>query len=146
MRIRFLLVVVVVVLTTMHFAAAYDVQHPDKKLESKKVTGRLLGYQEGDYAHASVRTERGGEQSFFVDDEICFLALNREEVLVIEYDEIERFFPEGGGYFPANIIQSITTRAGEKHWIRNKSVKPTAAEQKKCSRVLRITFIHRSGE
>lgn len=146
MKIGFLHVVLVAALTTMHFAAAYDVQHPDKKLGSKKVTGRLLGYQEGDYAHAIVRTEKAGEQSFFVDDEICFLALNREEVLTIEYDEIQRFFPEGAGYFPANVIQAISTRAGERRWVRKMSAKPTAVEQKECSSVLRTTLFHRSGK
>jgi len=143
-RIRFLYIIAVVVITTIHSAAAYDMQYPDKILVSKKVTGHLFSYQEGDYLHAIVRTKQGSERSFFVDDEICFLALNRKEVLAIEYNEIERFFSEGGGYYPANIIQSISTKAGEKRWIRKISAKPTAAERKECSRVLRTLFIHRT--
>jgi hypothetical protein len=146
MRVWFIPVVAVAVLASMHLAGAQAVQHPDKKLDSKKVTGRLVGYQHGDYGHASVRTERGSEQSFFIDDEVCFLALNREEVLTIEYDEVQRFFPEGGGYSPANIIQSIAAGAGQRRWFRSKSAKPTAAELQECHRVLRTHFIPRSAE
>jgi len=124
----------------MQMAPAADTQHPDKKLGSKQVTGRLVAYQEGDYAHASVRGERGTELSFFVDDEICFLAAHRGGVLIVEYDEIERFFPEGGGYFPANVIRSIAVKGGEKGWLRKAATKPTQTAQDECARVLRSTL------
>lgn len=124
----------------MQVAIAGDTPHPDKMIGSKQVTGRLLSYQEGDYAHASLRSEAGGERSFFVDDEICFLALNRKEVLTIEYDEIERFFPEGSGYFPANIIRSIATSVKDKRWIRGINSKPSVAELAECARILRTAL------
>jgi hypothetical protein len=140
MKFRLLEFVIVALFTTMHLSAAVEAQHPDKRIGSKTVIGRLISYQEGDYAHVSVRSEQGREQTFFVGDEICFLALHREEVLVIEYDEIERFFPEGDGYFPALIIQSIATSVSEKRWIKNTSAKPTTVEQNECARVLRATL------
>jgi len=131
----------VALLASTSCAPAYDVQRPDKRLGAVRVTGRLIGYQEGDYAHAIVRTERGGEQSFFIDDEICFLASNRMELLAISYEEIERFFPEGRGYFPASVIRSISTMPGKQRWLREMSAKPTAAEQKQCARILRTTLV-----
>ena len=136
----YLLVVATAALVAMNLVAATDTQRPDKTVASKKFTGRILSYQEGDYAHLSMKTDKGSELSFFVDDEICFLAHN-QGVLTIEYHEIERFFPEGGGYFPANIIQSIVTKDGEKRWLRSASAKSTLAEQNECARVLRAAFV-----
>jgi hypothetical protein len=133
-------------LFAMQLAPANDAQHPDKKLGSKQVTGHLVAFQEGDYAHASVRGEKGSELSFFVDYEVCFLAKHREGVLIIEYDEIERFFTEGDGYFPANVIRSIAVKGGEKRWLRKSAVKPTQAEQGECSRVLRATLSNDGGK
>lgn len=121
-----------------------DVQHPDKQLRSKKITGHLFNYQEADYLHAIVKSKHGNKQSFFVDDEICFISLNHKEVLVIKYDELERFFPEGNGYYSANVIQSISTKSGAKHWERGISAKPTFEQWKECSRNLRNLFIPRT--
>jgi hypothetical protein len=143
MEIGLLTTATVTILAILKTAVAADLQHPDKILESKNVNGRLAAYQEGDYAHVVVNLEQGGELSFFVDDEICFLASNREDVLAIKYDEVERYFPEGRGYFPANIIRSIVTKTGTRKWIRAAGSKPTALEQNECARVLRITFIRR---
>jgi hypothetical protein len=131
---------------TIHIAAADDIQPPDKKIASKKVTGRLLDAQQGDYFHASVRTERGNKESFFVDDDICFLALNKKEVLVIEYDEITRYFPEGRGYYPANIIQSISTRAGQNRWVRNQSASPNLTQWRECASDLLTLSDDRHGQ
>lgn len=136
MRSRFWLVISVAALSVMHIATAEDLSHPDKKVSSQLITGTLLGAQQGDYFYVSVKTERGGEESFLVDDEICFLAQSPKIELTIEYDVIDRHFPEGGGYYPANIIQTISTRGEQKRWVRNRNVVPTLAQWRECSSTL----------
>lgn len=84
MQFRFLLVIAAAALSVMHIAAAEDLSHPDKKVSSKTITGTLHGAQQGDYFHASVKNERELEVSFFIDDEICFLAQHPKIELTIE--------------------------------------------------------------
>lgn len=146
MKIRCLQVFCLAVIAAMHFSAAGDVQHPDKKLASKKIAGRLISFEQGDYTHVKVKTQQGAEPSFFIDDETCFLALNRKEVLTIEYDEIQRYFPEGGGYFDANVIQSISTKSGGKRWIRKTSPKTPGAKLSECADVLQKALSSRGGK
>lgn len=140
MQSRFLLIITVAALFVMHTVAAEDLSHPDKKVSSQTITGTLHDAQQGDYFHASVKNERELEVSFFVDDEICFLAQHPKIELTIEYDVIDRYFPEGGGYYPANIIQSISTRGEQKRWVRNKNAVPTLAQWRECSNTLLTLF------
>ena len=57
-----------------------------------------------------VRSDEGRIINFFVDiDDGCFLAINKDNVLHIEYDNIERYFPEGQGYYPASVITEVKT-------------------------------------
>lgn len=140
MQFRFLLVITVAALSIMHIASAEDLSHPDKKVSSQTITGTLHDAQQGDYFHASVKNERELEVSFFIDDEICFLAQYPKIELIIEYDVIDRYFPEGGGYYPANIIQSISTRGEQKRWVRNKNAVPTLAQWRECSSTLLTLF------
>ena len=133
MRSGLLHFITVTFLMTLPFASADNFPHPDKKIAGKKITGRLFKAQQGDYFHASVRTEREDEESFIVDDEICFLAANRKEGLVIAYDRIMRYFPEGLNYYPANIIQSISTSTGQKRWGRSENTTPNLAQWRECA-------------
>lgn len=65
----------------------------DKLFGSGQLQGQLLGFQQGDYIHALVRSDEGRIINFFVDiDDGCFLAINKDNVLHIEYDNIERYF------------------------------------------------------
>jgi len=127
-------------LVSIEAVAAEDLSHPDKKVSSKTITGTLHGAQQGDYFHASVKNDRELEVSFLIDDEICFLAQYPKIELIIEYDVIDRYFPEGGGYYPANIIQSISTRGEQKRWGRNKNAVPTLAQWRECSSTLLTIF------
>lgn len=140
MKIIFLPFVLLAFFASMNESIAYDTQKPDKHIESKKVTGRLITYEYGDYAHVSIKTKQGSEVSYFVYEEVCFLAANHEEELIIKYDKIKRFFPEGNGYYPANIIQSISTKTEERHWVRNQSVKQSTTKYQACHRNLRNLF------
>jgi len=37
----------------------------------------------------------------------CFLAINKDNGLHIEYNNIERYFPEGQAYYPASVITEV---------------------------------------
>ena len=82
----------------------------DRVLDSGQLQGQLLGFQQGDYIHALVRSDQGKIMNFFVGlQDGCFLALNRDNDLHIEYDNIERYFPEGQGFYPASVITEAKT-------------------------------------
>jgi hypothetical protein len=86
----------------------------DKLIESRVVTGRLQGFRWGDYLHAEVRDSQGQVQSLFVGNEdACFLALHADESLHIEYDRINRYFEEAGGYSPAENIRQVTAKGAD---------------------------------
>lgn len=146
MRSRILHVITITTFMSLHIAAAQDMSQPDKKNSSKKVEGKLVTPQQGDYFHVSVKSERGNEVSFFVDDEICFLASNKNEDLVILYEEIKRYFPEGVGYYPANIIQSISTSVGQKSWKRNENAAPDLTQWRECANDLLSLANNRRGK
>ena len=133
MRSRILHAITIATFMSLHIAAAQDMSQPDEKISSKKVIGRLVNPQQGDYFHVSVKSVKGNEIPFFVDDEICFLSSNRKEVLVIAYDEIKRYFPEGVGYYPANIIQSISTGVEQKSWKRSENAAPNPKQWRECA-------------
>lgn len=80
----------------------------DKLLGSGQLQGQLLGFQQGDYIHAVVRSDEGKIIDFFVGiEDGCFLAINKDNGLHIEYNNIERYFPEGQAYYPASVITEV---------------------------------------
>jgi len=82
---------------------------PDKLISTKTITGEFVGFQEGDYLHAIVRTAKGEIIGFFTNGEECFLASNKDKKLIISYNMVKHYFPEGGDYFPASFITNIKT-------------------------------------
>ena len=77
----------------------------DKLLGSGQLQGQLLGFQQGD---AVVRSDEGKIIDFFVGiEDGCFLAINKDNGLHIEYNNIERYFPEGQAYYPASVITEV---------------------------------------
>jgi hypothetical protein len=90
--------------------------HPDRIIASHKIMGRLVLFEEGDYLHVSIKSQDGKKISFSLGNEGCFLAKHYDKTLEIVYREVERYFPEGGTYFPANIIQSIAVDKGTAKW------------------------------
>lgn len=146
MNIKAFIITSIIFLTIIPVLAANDIEHPDIKLSSNKIVGRLINYQHGDYAHVSVAAESGDVESYFIDDEICFMAQNREHIFTIYYDEVKRYFPEGNGYYPANIIQSISLESGNKLWHRTKNATPSLSDQQKCHETLNSIFIQRKNE
>ena len=96
--------------------------NPDKLIATKKMTATFIGFQQGDYLYAVVKSENGQEMAFMggYSGESCFLANNKNETFTVIYDEMEIFLPEAGSYIPENIIKSIQTTSG-KIWQKGKS-------------------------
>jgi hypothetical protein len=115
-------------------AVSGDSSRPDKPIASHKVKGRLVLFEEGDYLHVTVKSRDGKEISFLLGSEGCFLAKHYDNTLEIWYREVERYFPEGGGYFPVNLAQSISVDKGKAKW--NASEKPPKDELS-CIRILK---------
>ena len=118
---------------------------PDKLISKKKIIGRLFDGVAGDYYYAVIKTEQGILESFMVSSEICFLVQNRKQILNIDYDEIERFIPEGAGYYPENIIHKISTNDGKNHWDINEYVNQTNEQRNKCDKEFLNFFKDRRG-
>jgi hypothetical protein len=91
---------------------------PDKILASRAFSGTLQGFRWGDYLHAELTDEAGKSHSLFVNDvEACFMAQHATERLTIQYNEVSRYFEQGGGYFPANDVVQITASTADfKTW------------------------------
>jgi hypothetical protein len=106
--------------------------HPDKIIKQKTVTGRLVRLDQGDYVHVVVRSESGKEESFFLDSEVCFLAKHFDQPLTIRFLQVERYFPEGDGYYPANLMQVITVRGSKAKWTAQTSSKSAAEDTGRC--------------
>jgi hypothetical protein len=85
-------------------------EHPDKIVASKSIQGRLVKFLQGDYFYATIETEQGESLDFSIDgSEDCFLAQNKSDRLSIQYDDVERYIPETGGYQPIRIIRGLQT-------------------------------------
>jgi hypothetical protein len=98
---------------------------PDKILASRTFAGMLQGFRWGDYLHAELVDENGKSHSLFVNDvEACFMAQHATERLTIQYNEVSRYFEQGGGYFPANDVVQITAgKANFKTWKKSFNAK-----------------------
>lgn len=90
--------------------------HADRVVARRSISGRLARFEEGDYLHVVVKSKDGRETSFFLGTEACFLAENYDQTLAIRFVQVERYFPEGGGYYRANLIQSITVSRRKAKW------------------------------
>ena len=110
--------------------------YPDKIIAEKNITGRLVSYVYGDYPHVSLTPNNGNDVDFFIYDEACFLAKHRDKLLEIKYQAVERFFVEGAGYYPANLILTIETKDGMYKWNSNMDKVPEGAEYMDCLKVL----------
>jgi hypothetical protein len=83
---------------------------PDRIIASKTIRGKFIDLVSGDYLYAEISTARG-ENTFLIDgDEYCFLQQYPKEQLRIDYDVVDRYTPQAGGYRRVNIIRNITSR------------------------------------
>jgi hypothetical protein len=76
-------------------------KHPDKIKASKHLTGKLAGFEVGDYTHAIVKPAHGEQQSFFIgggEGLLYFLVAHQGEQANITYQEVKSWIEEAGGY------------------------------------------------
>ncbi|MEO6391547.1 MAG: hypothetical protein ABIP75_06820 [Pyrinomonadaceae bacterium] len=105
-------------------------KHPDKIKKTKYVTGKLAGFEQGDYIHAIVKPAKGENLSFFIggpESISFFLAAHQGQQVRITYQEVRSWIEEAGGYTDIERISAVRTTAGLTHtawW---------AAERKKSS-------------
>jgi hypothetical protein len=116
-------------LTSQQYQQAQIKQFPDRIISSRKIRGKFLRKVWGDYLYITVST-KSGEKVFLIDgNEDCFLIQNRTEQLVIDYDVLDRYTPQMGGYRRVNVIRNITSRKTNlKKWRR----RVTQKEQDQC--------------
>ena len=119
-----------------NLALSVEESHPDKVIAKKQIAGRLILFEEGDYVHVTLKPTVGKEVSFFLGNEGCFLARHYDQTLDVEYNEVERYFEEGGGYFPANLIQSITEEKTKAKWNAADSKPANPDDELACLNVL----------
>jgi hypothetical protein len=107
-------------------------QFPDRIISSRKIRGKFLRKVWGDYLYITIFT-KSGEKVFLIDgNEDCFLMQNQTEQLAIDYDVLDRYTPQMGGYRRVNVIRNITSRKTNlKKWRRT----VTQKEQNQCEGV-----------
>jgi hypothetical protein len=116
-------------LTSQKYQQAQMKQLPDRIISSRKIRGKFLRKVWGDYLYITVST-KSGEKVFLIDgNEDCFLIQNLTEQLAIDYDVLDRYTPQMGGYRRVNVIRNITSRKTNlKKWRRT----VTQKEQDQC--------------
>jgi hypothetical protein len=113
--------------------AATGAKFPDKVTASRQIGGYFRNFIWGDYFYAVIKTDRG-KMIFSIDrDEDCFLASHPKSRLVIQYDWLQRYIPEAGGYYSISVISNIQTAKTDLATWR-KSLSP--AKLKQCRQLV----------
>lgn len=79
--------------------SASPAQKRDRVIATRTVRGTLKGFEVGDYTHAVIKLQNGKEESYFIGGMGVdyFLALHKDEPLVITYQIVDSYIPEAGG-------------------------------------------------
>jgi hypothetical protein len=79
--------------------SASPAQKRDRVIATRTARGTLKGFEVGDYTHAVIKLENGKEESYFIGGVGVdyFLALHKDEPLVITYQIVDSYIPEAGG-------------------------------------------------
>lgn len=97
-------------------------EFPDRIVSSQKIRGKFIRSNRGDSYRRYVNIDTAsGAKTFLLDlNELCFFWDNSRQQLQIEYQEIDRYMPDLGGYLRVNIIRNITSRNSNlKKWRKN---------------------------
>ena len=113
---------------------AKSAQKRDKVIATKSVTGTLKGFEVGDYQHAVITLTNGKEESYFIGGVGLpyFLALHKDEPLVLTYQVVDSYIPEAGG--TERIERLSGARAGKltyASWWRKMRAKHSVAQLEK---------------
>jgi hypothetical protein len=97
-------------------ARTVDQKHPDKVKATKYLTGKLAGFEVGDYTHAIVKPAKGESMSFFIgkgEGLLYFLVAHQGETVTVTYHELSSWIEEAGGYTDIERIASAKTASGQ---------------------------------
>ena len=88
-------------------------QKRDRVIATKTITGTLKGFEVGDYVHAVIKLPNDKENSYYIGGQGAdyFMALHKDEQLVITYQIVDSYIPEAGGKTRIERIKSV--RAGK---------------------------------
>jgi hypothetical protein len=109
-------------------------QKRDKVIATRSATGTLKGFEVGDYQHAVITLANGKEASYFIGEMGLpyFLALHKDETLVLTYQVVYSYIPEAGG--TQRIERLSGARAGKltySAWWRKMRAKHSVAQLEK---------------
>jgi hypothetical protein len=84
----------------------------DEIIDSKTFAGKLTGFVWGDFLHGEFVDNKGKPLSLFIEtsDISCFLALHKDESLIVTYNKVCRYIENGAGIYPAEEIIQIKAR------------------------------------
>jgi hypothetical protein len=101
-------------------------KYPPRIIASKTMVGRLQSLVWGDYFYASVGTKESSV-TFFIDNlSDCLLMQKKGKAVTIQYNVVERYIPQAGGYHTTYDIRTID-RVDVEQWQR--SLTPLAVKQ-----------------
>ena len=89
-------------------------QPRDKVKATKIIKGYVKGFEVGDYTHAVIKKETGGETSFFLNESDAlryFLVSHKGQLLQLTYQVVDSFIPEAGGV--QTIERLVAAKAGD---------------------------------
>lgn len=86
-------------LNSTNAALVNSAQRRDRVIATRSVTGKLKGFEVGDYTHAVINLANGRENSYFIGPPGLdyFLALHKDEQMVLTYQIVDSYIPEAGG-------------------------------------------------
>lgn len=107
-------------------------RHPDRVKATKSATGKLAGFEQGDYMHAILKPARGESMSFFVGPTealLYFLVAHQGQEVKVTYQEVSSWIEEAGGYTDIERVSAARTTAGMTHttWWANERKKSSVA-------------------
>jgi hypothetical protein len=117
-------------------------KHPDKIKATKKLNGKLAGFEMGDYTHAIVKPATGENMSFFVgrpESLLYFLVAHQGETVKVTYQELSSWIEEAGGYTDIERISAAQTDGGQTHtawWAAQRKKSSLASLRKKYDALL----------
>lgn len=111
-------------------------QKGDRVIATKTLTGKLKGFEVGDYVHAVIKLPNGKEKSFFINGMGVdyFLALHKDEAMVITYQIVDSYIEEAGGRMRIERITSVKLGGGltsSAWWKQVRAKNSTAGLEKK---------------
>ena len=126
-----------ILLVACFFPNAYSQNnHPDKYIDTKTFKGKFVSTSHADRSWLNFHDSNGNRESFFFSDihEFCFLDAMKNETISVTYDVIEKYFWEGGGYYPVKIIKSMKSETSDYASWLNSEDKPS---REKCESKLK---------